>query len=55
MAQTEHNFLAGTSIDYEKSLFFDIMKSGYVYLGFARTEPIWGFNSLIKISRSGRG
>jgi len=49
MAQVEHNFIAGTSIDYDKSLFFDLMTSGNAYLGFSRNEPIWGFCSLLKI------
>lgn len=49
MSDVQHTFLAGTSIDYDKSLFFDILSSGYAYLGFARSEPIWGFCSLLKI------
>ncbi|MCH7516716.1 MAG: hypothetical protein IIB08_06280, partial [Bacteroidetes bacterium] len=48
----EHNFLVGTQIEYEKSLFFDLMESGDIYLGFARNEPIWGFTSLLKITHT---
>ncbi len=48
----EHKFIVGSSIDSDKSLFFDLMSSGSTYLGFARSEPIWGFNSLLKIRHS---
>ncbi len=47
-----HEFLSGTSIDYDKSLFFDLMQTGDVYMGFAREEPMWGFNTLIKVLHS---
>lgn len=48
----EHTFLAGTTIDYQKALFFDIMQSGNVYMGFARSDPMWGFSTLVKIDHT---
>lgn len=44
-----HTFMAGTAIAYQRSLFFDLMESGDVYIGFARSDPMWGFASLLKI------
>lgn len=48
----QHTFLAGTSINYTKSLFFDLMKTGDIYLGFARTDPLWGFALLMKLDHT---
>lgn len=48
----EHKFLVGTSIDYQKALFFDLVKNGEVYMGFSRKEPIWGFSTLVKIDHT---
>lgn len=45
----QHTFLAGTAVPYEKNLFFELFKTGDVYMGFARNEPMWGFCSLLKI------
>lgn len=45
----EYNFLSGSTLYFNNSLFFDLFKENEVYLGFARPEPIWGFSSLIKI------
>jgi hypothetical protein len=47
-----HSFLAGTAINYRQSLFFELMESGDVYMGFARSNPVWGFASLLKIQHS---
>lgn len=42
--------MAGTQIEYEKSLFFDLIRTGEIYMGMARSEPIWGFSTLAKIN-----
>ena len=52
MATVKHTFLAGTSVNWTKSLFFDLMKTGDAYLGFARETPQWGFSSLLKINHT---
>ncbi len=49
MSAVEHSFLPGSNIPWQRSLFFDLMQTGSVYMGFAREEPIWGFLSLFKI------
>lgn len=48
----QNTFLVGTAINYSQSLFFDLMESGDVYMGFSRSNPVWGFASLLKIQHS---
>jgi len=53
MAVTEE-FLGGSSVEYDKSLFYNLLTDGKAYMGFARESPIWGFSTLIKLTqRSG--
>jgi len=47
-----HSFLAGTTIDFNKSLFFETIIKGNIYLGFARSNPMWGYSNLMKISHA---
>ena len=51
MSVTE-NFLSGSTVEYDKSLFYDIVTNGKCYIGFAREEPIWGFSHLIKVEHN---
>ena len=48
----QHITIAGTTTNYDRSLFFDLMESGDVYLGLSRTSPVWGFSTLIKIKHT---
>ncbi len=49
MSDIEHSFMAGSNVAWERSLFFELMQTDQIYMGFAREEPIWGFLSLFKI------
>ena len=47
-----YDLLVGTSVDYQRSLFYEMLSSGNLYLGFGRNSPIWGFGTLIQLEHN---
>ncbi len=46
----EMHYMAGSAVEFERSLFFELCQSNRLFIGFARQDPTFGLCTLCKIN-----